>query len=465
MENKNLSTCSKALDKASSKIKEFINSIIDKASFVETDAFLTGKGFESAFEALGEGVVTGYATVGGKPVHLFAQNSEVLKGSLSVAHAEKICKAMQRAIKSGTPFISIVDSCGARIGEGAGIMEGYAQIIAMADEVAANVPHLCIVKGNAVGMMATYVANADFTFVAKGAVVSVNSPMYHMSNTKSFPINYGDKFGFAAYEKGTDMLNFGFDNASELKSKLAKLLTIIFPADEEEAEDDANRVDPQLENAVDATYRINSVCDKDSVVEFCPNYAKEVKCSFAKLNGISVGVLATEKEYLTADGLEKAIDFINKLDFYDLPLITLVDSLGTNPDLASEYKGFAKLTSKLMITIANSSIEKIGVAVGNAEGYVYSALMSKGIGFDYTLATSNAVISPISCDTAVETVLKDQLVKDNNSDEMRAKLAEQYAQLQANPILAAKDGYIDNVIEATNLRPYLASALLMLLGI
>lgn len=113
----------KAIDKATKNIKSFIESIVDAESFVETDVFLTGKGFDDASEALGEGVVTGYATLKGNPVHIFAQNADVLKGSLSEAHANKINKCMQRAIKAGTPLISIIDSCGARVGEGASVME------------------------------------------------------------------------------------------------------------------------------------------------------------------------------------------------------------------------------------------------------------------------------------------------------------------------------------------------------
>ena len=123
MENKNLSTFSKALDKACSKIKSFVNDIVDAESFVETDAFLTGKGFDSALEALGEGVITGYATIQGHPVHLFAQNAEVLKGSMSQAQADKIAKAMQRAVSAGVPFVSIIDCSGARVGEGAAVLE------------------------------------------------------------------------------------------------------------------------------------------------------------------------------------------------------------------------------------------------------------------------------------------------------------------------------------------------------
>lgn len=464
MKNYDLSACQAAIDKASSKIMAFVNQIVDGESFVETDVFLTGKGFDSALDALGEGVVTGYATIGGMPVHLFAQNAEVLKGSLSKAHAAKIRKSMQRAVKSGTPFVSVIDSCGARVGEGAAIMEGYAELIAGGVELAGQVPHIVIIKGTAVGMMATYAAGADFVFMAQDAILSVNSPMYLASTTKSFPVDYKKLIGLKNYAS-SDVAQFGFQDAADLKDKMAKLFGTVLGAEEEESADDANRVDPALETTKSASERIASISDQGSVIEYCDAYASDVKCALAKINGISVGILATEGDYISEDGLEKAKDFVEKVDAYSLPLVTLVDTLGVNPDLNQEYRGFAKKAHALMAAIAASESPKIGVAVGNAVGYGYASLMSKGIGFDYTLATSKAVVSPIASVTAVGALMSDQLKNTKNADQMRAKLEEQYAAMQANPIVAAQDGYLDNVIEATNLRPYIASALLMLLGI
>ncbi len=227
MENNILSASVKAIDKATKNIKSFIESIVDAESFVETDVFLTGKGFDDASEALGEGVVTGYATLKGNPVHIFAQNADVLKGSLSEAHANKINKCMQRAIKAGTPLISIIDSCGARVGEGASVMEGYAQLIASGIELADEVPHICIVKGVAVGMMATFVAGADFVFMSKDAVMSVNSPMYLVSDAKSFPVDYKAQLGFKAYEGNSDVAQFVYSDAKDLSAQLGKLTAIL----------------------------------------------------------------------------------------------------------------------------------------------------------------------------------------------------------------------------------------------
>lgn len=464
MESKILLANIEQINKACSKAMSFVENIVDDNSFVETDVFLTGKGFDSAVDALGEGVITGYATIGGRAVHLFAHNENVLKGSLSKAQADKIYKAMQRAIKSGTPFVSIVDSCGARIGEGTSIMEGYSKLIRGCAEMASVIPHICIVKGVAVGMMATYVAGADWTFMSKDAVVSFGSPMAVLFNNEAIVTDYASKLGYNGYKSNSDLANFGYTSNKDLKAQVNNLLKLVMPNDEDVCEDDANRIDPKISKYT-VEKMVASICDKDTTLDFCPNYATDVKCYLSKLNGIAVGIIANDGDYMSEKGIEKAIAFVNKLEAYDMPLITLVDTMGVKSTLSMEYNNIAKKTFDLMATISNSGIAKIGVAVGKAIGYGYSALMSKSIGFDYTLATNNAVISPVDSSVVVVGMMNDQLAKAANKPEMKEKLEKQYENLSANAILSAQDGYIDNVIEAKNLRPYIASALLMILGI
>ena len=145
----------KLIDKATKKIKSFAFDLIDEGSFVETDVFAAGKSFVDCEDALGEGVVTGYATIGNKPVHFFAQNQEVLKGSFSEAHAKKILKVIRKAVQTGTPLISIIDSNGARIGEGVAMLEAYSEVINAINLAKENIPHIAIIKGNCVGMMAS----------------------------------------------------------------------------------------------------------------------------------------------------------------------------------------------------------------------------------------------------------------------------------------------------------------------
>lgn len=469
MENNNLLVSSSAIAKACEKTLAFINGIVDENSFVECDVFLSSKGFDSEV-ALGEGVISGYATVGGKPVNIFAQNPEVSKGSISMAHAEKIAKCIARAIKTDTPLISVIDSAGARIGEGVGATEAYAKILAEVAKASNNIPHFCVVKGNCVGMMASYVAMADFVFMADKAVMSVNSPMYLASQATEIPAL--DKIlGYDAHKSGSDLAHFSYKNEADLSGKLTSMLHFIVGCDcdcEEEATDDPNRVDSKLNNAT-ADAVIASIADDNKAVKYCDDYAKEVKCAFVKINGIACGVLATDSTvndgYISESGLKKAIFFIEKLDGFNLPLITIVDSLGVNPTLSEEINGFAKRTAVLFQTIYNSTISKISVVKGKAIGYAYSTLVSKQAGFDYALATDNSTISPISSMTAVNTIYEQEIAKAKDPIKARAKLESDYEKLEGNPLIAAQEGYVDNVIEAKNLRPYLSSVLMMVMGI
>lgn len=468
MENGKIIVSSEAIGKATASVKKFIDSVCDKSSFVETDAFVTGKTFEDAAAALGEGVVTGYATLGGKPVHIFAQNAEVLKGSLGKAHADKIVKCMRRAVKTGTPLISVIDCGGARVGEGVGVLEGYAEVLAEAAIVSGQVPHFCIVKGNAVGMMSAFVAMADFVFMSKDAVLSLDSPMYLASTQKEFPA-LNKLLGFDEHKGGADVAQFAYKSEADLKKQLGALVDILFGG--VETKDDPNRVASALDKGVSAAETVKAIVDDGKVIEYCSDWAKDVVCAFASVNGMSVGIVATDsaanKGYLSLDGARKIAAFVDKLEAYDLPLVTLVDSLGFNTSLEQEKAGAAKVAAELFATVAASSVDKIGVAVGNAIGAAYSALMSKGIGFDYTLATEKACISPIAPDAAVDVFMSDQLVAGKGKDvsAARAKLADKYAKIAADPMIAAQEGYVDNVVEAKNLRPYIASALLMLKGI
>lgn len=468
MEIGKLIVSSEAIGKATASVKKFIDSICDKSSFVETDAFVTGKTFEDAAAALGEGVVTGYATLGGKPVHIFAQNAEVLKGSLGKAHADKIVKCMRRAVKTGTPLISVIDCGGARVGEGVGVLEGYAEVLAEAAIVSGQVPHFCVVKGNAVGMMSAFVAMADFAFMSKDAVLSLDSPMYLASTQKEFPA-LNKLLGYDAHKGGADIAQFSYKSEADLKKQLTALTDLLLG--EVETKDDPNRVASALDKGLPASDAVKAIVDDGKVVEYCSDWAKDVVCALASVNGIAVGVVATDssvgKGYISLDGARKIAAFVDKLEAYDMPLITLVDSLGFNTTVEQEKAGAAKVAAELFVAIASSSIDKIGVATGKAVGAAYSALMSKGIGFDYTLATDKACVSPIAPDAAVDVLMADQLSAEKGKDlsKARAKLADSYAKLAADPMIAAQEGYVDNVVEAKNLRPYIASALLMLKGI
>ena len=464
MNKKELVSAQEAVDKANAKAQSFIDGIVDEASFVETDAFVIG-----CNGALGEGVVTGYATIEGTPVHIFAQNADVMMGSIGAVSAKKIAKCMQRACKTGTPLISVLDCSGARVDEGAGVMEAYASLLAMAEEVSQTVSHICIVKGVAVGMTATFAAMADHVFMSKDAVMSVNSPMYLASTLSSIP-KLNKMVGYDAYKESTSLAGESYSSMKDLKGKLTDLLATIGVIEREASDDDPNRVVSALTKKYTVKGALEALADDGKYIEISADYAKDVVCAYAKVNGISVAVLANESSenngYMSEEGIKKACGFIKKANAFGLPLVTLVDSKGFNPDLKQELSGFALKTACLFKAMASYEHPMIGVACGNAIGAAYSALMSKGIGFDYTLATTASVVAPVTADTGTHIFYTEELKqKKGVGSKTVASLEKQFNSEMGDPVAAAGEGYIDNVIEAGNIRPCVSSALLMLLGI
>lgn len=450
------------VEDASKQIRVTINSLLDADSFVETDMFMSGKTFTSGEEALGEGVLTGYGLIKGKPVYLFAQNSEVLKGSVSKAHANKIIKCMNLAIRNNVPFISIIDSAGARIGEGVSVMEGYAELLAKSLELKSCVPHIAVALGNCVGMMATFAATADYVIGTANSVLSFNSPTVVMANAGK-----NDKLSsiLGAKAQKSTLVSIIADE-KKLSDTIFNVLDII-DGNSDEATDDPNRVTAKLNKDYKYADLIKAICDDGKNTEINASFAQEVKTSYAKINGITVGLVVSDKsvsELLTYDGMDKIISFVKSLDMLDIPLITLVDFKGVKSCLDCEQEGFSIKTAQLFEAINNSDINKISVILGNAIGYVYSALCSKNAGFDYTFATTSTVVSPILPEAATNFYV-DEIKAAKDPLKAKAELEKKYIEDCANPFIAAKEGYIDNIIEPQNLRPYLASTLLMLLGI
>ncbi|MDR3293718.1 MAG: hypothetical protein LBT20_06445 [Clostridiales bacterium] len=454
------------LTKASSKIRGFIDEIVDPKSLVETDVFLAGKNFLDGTEALGEGVVTGYATIDGNPVYLFAQNAEVLSGSLSRAGADKISKNIEAAARAGVPFISIIDSAGARIGEGIGVCEGYSKLFSKAaNELLGSVPHIAVVKGNCVGLMSVYTALADFVFADEKAKISVNAPLVVAAASKTAVDaltvkNTAGKSGSAAIV---------YKTGAELKEKLTELLDLLPPDADYIAAgdytDDLNRTSENLNTSADYASLFAAVADDGKTLELYADYAKEVKCALGKIAGITTAFVAfdpTVNKFITVNGLKKISRFVYSISDFNIPLINFVDSKGIEPSLESELNGLSGEAANLITNIALADNRKIAVITGNAIGYAYSAFASKALGYDYVLATVDSVISPINPETATVLLYDEELKKAVDPVAKREELNKKYAEDSANPYIAAKDGYVDNIIEPQLIRPYLASILTML---
>jgi propionyl-CoA carboxylase beta chain len=449
---------------ASSKIRAFLDLLLDEKSLVETDIFLSGKNFLDGSDALGEGAVTGYAFIGGNPVYLFA-HSEVLSGSASRAQADKIVKNIYAAEKAGVPFISIIDSAGARIGEGIGVSEGYSKIIKAALDISGSVPHIAVVKGNCIGMTSVYAACADFVLADETAKISVSSPTVLAAKSKIG----ADVFSAKTVAAKTVSVTALYKTGEELKQKLTELLKLL-PSDDSYVSADGytdglNRETDSLNQKVTPYGLFEAVLDDGAFVELYADFAKEVKCALGRIAGVTVAAAAFDPElnkFITLDAVKKLSKFLYSTSAFNIPFISFVDSKGIEPSAESEYSGLAAAAAELLTNIASSDNRKISVIVGNAIGFAYSALASKGIGFDYVFSTVDGVISPINPEVATVLLYDEELKNSKDPIAKRAELDKKYGEEAANPYIAAKDGYVDNIIEPALIRAHVASALTML---
>lgn len=441
----------------SKKIREFLEKLLDSHSFVETDVFLSGAEFTDGTDGLGEGVVTGYGTINEHPVCIAAQNSEVLGGSLGKAHAAKIIRCIERAIKTDSTLLLILDSRGAKLLEGMGVLDGYAAVINAAYKAKNNIPTIAIVKGNAIGLNGMLAASCDFVFMSDDCTISAQAPL-----AISPAVNESSK-KFA----GKDILaskslipSFTFSSGDSLRLTISELFEYV---DESFVgnNDDQNRVCEEFNDKIYAEKLSLELADDYSRLELYAGFAPEVKTVLTAINSIPAGLVITSGGKLNANSLKKITKFIKLLNAYNLPVISLVDCEGLEATLIEEQAGFILEANALLEAVNSTDSVKIAVITGKAIGYAYTALASKASGFDYVLAVANAVISPVTEDAAVSIFFSEDIsAKDILSS--REDLKKKYALEQANPFVSAKAGLVDNVIESALIRPYVASALAML---
>lgn len=442
-------------DQAFSSVKSFVNTIVDEFSFVETDAFLSSKPFLSDYEVT-EGVLSGFATVDGAPIYLIAQNSNQIGGSLGRAGAEKICKCIDKALRAKAPLVSIIDSSGARVGEGTAVMEAYASILSAASAIAGVIPHICIVKGNAIGMQAAFCALADFVIAMPDAVYSVGTPMSILSKANDLKKPNEVLGATAMLKKGN--VHFACKTEEECADYVKYLISFTGVGRDFSTTDDFNRRSPILDDDISVKNVLDAVCD-DKNYRFLGNKDACVVCAIGYVADKSVGIILTKGE-LCLKGIQNATRFINFLDSFDIPLLTFVDSSTVSTGVDGELMGAAETVANLFYAVSSSDNAKIAVITGKAIGLSYTAFASKSCGYDYVYALINAVVSPVSGDLSVDVLYSDE-IKNSTDPNAREKIAKRHEEL-SDVFTVAKEGYIDNVIEPSLVRPYVISALQML---
>lgn len=451
--------------------RERINTLLDAESFVETDALSQHSNAVAGLKevsAPGEGVVTGYGTIDGRGVYVFSQDTTVLGGSMGAMHARKILKILDMASKTGLPVVALLDSMGARLGEGAGALNGFGQVISKMVELSGVVPIITAVCGTSAGTASYLVPLSDFVFMTKGvsgvftsAPASFNKPG---ADTDIEAIGGAD-----LHSKETGLAHFVCDSEDDTFYYIKQLLSYLpdnnlVDSPFFEGGDDPNRQIQNYQGAYDAREMIKSVMDNGVFFETQAFFATNILTGFARMNGRSVGVVANcPGAELNGAACSKAASFISFCDAFAIPVITFTDT----PGFTSEEKSQGCITNsgaKLMSAYAQASVAMVNVITGKAIGAGYVAMAPKALGADMVFAWPEAVISCLPSDAAADIIMRGDIAAADEPTEARKEAADTYAKTFASPWEAAKMGFVDEVIFPAETRQRIAAALELAVG-
>jgi propionyl-CoA carboxylase beta chain len=462
--------------------RERIDLLLDPGSFTELDKFVTHRASDFGMaekRILGDGVVTGYGTIDGRQVFVFAQDFTVFGGSLSGAYAQKICKVMDLATRVGAPIIGLNDSGGARIQEGVESLAGYADIFLRNTLASGVVPQVSLILGPCAGGAVYSPAITDFIVMVKDtSFMFVTGPDVIKTVTHE-EVTKESLGGALAHNQKSGVAHFAADNEQSSLLLTRELLSYLPSNNAEDppttpCDDDPARADEALKSVVPANPNkpydmkeiIRAVVDSRRFFEVQELYAQNIVVGFARLNGRSVGIVANQPAMLAGcldiDASVKAARFVRFCDCFNIPLITFVDVPGFLPGTTQEWGGIIKHGAKLLYAFAEATVPKITVITRKAYGGAYDVMASKHIRADVNYAYPTAEIAVMGPEGAVNIIFRNEIGGAKDPNEERARLVAEYREKFANPFKAAELGYIDEVIRPEETRAKLIRALEML---
>jgi propionyl-CoA carboxylase beta chain len=461
--------------------RERIDLLLDTGSFIELDKFKVHRCDDFGMEKkkiLGDGVVTGYGTVEGRQVFVFAQDFTVFGGSLSGAYAEKICKVMDLAVSTGCPVVGLNDSGGARIQEGVVSLAGYAEIFYRNVASSGVVPQLSAILGPCAGGAVYSPAITDFIVMTKGtSYMFITGPEVIRTVTHE-EVSKEDLGGAQAHNMKSGVAQFAAENEAAALRILRELLSYLPSNNLEDppvvaSEDPPDRREESLKSVVppnpnkpyDIKDVIRAVVDDKHLLEVSEHYARNIVTGFARLAGRTVGIVANQPAFLAGvldiDASRKGARFVRTCDAFNIPLVTFVDVPGFLPGTTQEWGGIITHGAKLLYAFAEATVPKLTVITRKAYGGAYDVMSSKHIRADVNLAWPTAEIAVMGPEGAVNIVFRKELESRTAS---REELVQKYRDTFANPYKAAELGYIDEVIPPEETRLRLCRALVMLRG-
>jgi len=462
--------------------RERVHFLLDEGSFEEIGMLVTHRSTNFGLEnqvVLGDGVITGYGTIHGRLVYVFAQDFTVLGGSLAEAHAEKICKIMDLAMKNGAPVIGLNDSGGARIQEGVVSLGGYADIFYRNTKASGVIPQLSAIMGPCAGGAVYSPALTDFIMmVEKTSYMFVTGPNVVKTVTHE-DVSSEDLGGASAHSVKSGVTHFTYANEIACINGLKRLLSYVPQNCEEDAPSIPYKFNGSEKRAIlntiipenanqpyDIRDVINGVIDSDSFHEVHKDFAENIVVGFARLAGKSIGIVANQPAFLAGvldiNSSTKAARFVRFCDCFNIPLLVFEDVPGFLPGTDQEWNAIITNGAKLLYAFSEATVPRITVITRKAYGGAYDVMNSKHIGADMNYAWPTAEIAVMGAKGAAEIIFRKEIAE---ADDSEAKLIEKeaaYAEMFANPYNAAARGYIDEVIKPEDTREKLIKAFKML---
>jgi acetyl-CoA carboxylase carboxyltransferase component len=445
--------------------RERIDALLDTDSFVELDAMVKHRSNNFGLDKKrpdGDGVITGHGTINGRTVYLFAQDFTVFGGALGEAHAQKICKVMDLAAKTGCPMIGLNDSGGARIQEGVVSLGGYAEIFYRNVSSSGVIPQFSLILGPCAGGAVYSPAMTDFTLMVKDTShMFITGPDVIKTVTHE-DVTFEELGGAVTHNSVSGVAHLACESEEDMFESLRELLSYIpqnnmeglpiteYAKDEIDGINELDQIIPDNSTVpYDMLKLINLICD-DDLFEIQPHWAKNIITGFGRLRGHPVGIVANQPSVLAGcldiDASTKAARFVRFCDAFNIPLVTFVDVPGFLPGTEQEHGGIIRHGAKLLYAFSEASVPKLTVITRKAYGGAYDVMASKHIRADLNLAWPTAEIAVMGADGAVNIIFRKNIGEADDPEKAHKELSDDYKEKFASPYVAAEMGYIDRVI-------------------
>ena len=445
--------------------RERIDALLDTDSFVELDAMVKHRSNNFGLDKKrpdGDGVITGHGTINGRTVYLFAQDFTVFGGALGEAHAQKICKVMDLAAKTGCPMIGLNDSGGARIQEGVVSLGGYAEIFYRNVSSSGVIPQFSLILGPCAGGAVYSPAMTDFTLMVKDTShMFITGPDVIKTVTHE-DVTFEELGGAVTHNSVSGVAHLACESEEDMFESFRELLSYIpqnnmeglpiteYAKDEIDGISELDQIIPDNSTVpYDMLKLINLICD-DDLFEIQPHWAKNIITGFGRLRGHPVGIVANQPSVLAGcldiDASTKAARFVRFCDAFNIPLVTFVDVPGFLPGTEQEHGGIIRHGAKLLYAFSEASVPKLTVITRKAYGGAYDVMASKHIRADLNLAWPTAEIAVMGADGAVNIIFRKNISEADDPEKAHKELSDDYKEKFASPYVAAEMGYIDRVI-------------------